>query len=290
MPVDQYIGGIEHAILHLLYSRFFTKVLCDLGLVDFDEPFERLLTQGMVTKDGAKMSKSKGNVVTLDDEIAKYGADALRLFILFAAPPEMDKEWSDTGLEGAHRYLNRAWRLVQRHLASEAESSATDDATLLRAMHTTIKRVTEDIERFAFNTAIAALMEYTNTLYKLAEEDEPLFAGEQGKEALQVLAMLLAPFTPHIAEELWRDLRGVDSVHRAPWPSYNLELAKADTITLVVQINGKVRDRIEVQAEIGAAEMERIALDAPRIRELLGDTVPAKVITVPGKLVNIVIR
>ncbi len=294
LPVDQYIGGIEHAILHLLYSRFFTKVLCDLGIIDFDEPFLNLLTQGMVTKDGAKMSKSKGNVVTLDDEIRKYGADSLRLFILFAAPPEMDKEWSDTGLEGSYRFLNRVWRLVLRctHLDEPSLRAPQVDSLreLLFQTHRTIKKVTEDIERFAFNTAIASLMEFTNSLYRILDADPAAIRAPQGRAAVRSLALLLAPFAPFISEELWSELGEPYSVHKAPWPEYDPELAKAETITLVVQVNGKVRDRIKVEAGVSEDVMRDLALASPRVIPFTQGRDVVKTIVVPGKLVNIVVR
>ncbi len=296
LPVDQYIGGIEHAILHLLYSRFFTKVLADLNIIDFDEPFMNLLTQGMVTKDGAKMSKSKGNVVTLDEEIRKYGADSLRLFILFAAPPEMDKEWSDTGLEGSYRFLNRAWRLIMRYVQS-SESTQPQPAAqpesvreLLFEMHRTIKKVTEDIERFAFNTAIASLMEFTNSLYRITDGSPGAMASPEGGSAIRSLVMLLAPFTPFICEEMWAELGEAYSVHSAPWPAFDPVLAKAESVTLVVQVNGKVRDRIEVAAGVSEDSMKELALASPRLTPFTQGKQIVKTIVVPGKLVNIVVR
>ncbi len=294
LPVDQYIGGIEHAILHLLYSRFFTKVLADLDIIDFDEPFLNLLTQGMVTKDGAKMSKSKGNVVTLDEEIKKYGADSLRLFILFAAPPEMDKEWSDTGLEGSYRFLNRAWRLIVRYtrLREQAAGESSQEAVreLLFETHRTIKKVTEDIERFAFNTAIASLMEFTNSLYRILEADPIAIGSPEGHAAMRALVLLLAPFTPFICEELWSLLGEPYSVHRRDWPEYDTALAKAETVTLVVQVNGKVRDRIEVEAGVPEDVMKELALASPRLATFTEGREIVKTIVVPGKLVNVVVR
>ncbi len=292
LPVDQYIGGIEHAILHLLYSRFFTKVLHDLGLVDFDEPFLNLLTQGMVTKDGAKMSKSKGNVVTLDEEIRKYGADSLRLFILFAAPPEMDKEWSDTGLEGSWRFLNRAWRLVLRYQSLETNAPPRMESIrqLLFETHRTIRKVTDDIERFAFNTAIASLMEFTNSLYRIMDADASAMTGAEGEAAIRSLVQLLAPFTPFICEELWSLLGEEYSVHRTPWPAYDPDLAKAETVTLVVQVNGKVRDRIEVEAGVPEETMKELALASPKLAPFTQGRDIVKTIVVPGKLVNVVVR
>ncbi len=296
LPVDQYIGGIEHAIMHLLYSRFFTKVLKDLGLLHFDEPFTNLLCQGMVVMGGAKMSKSKGNVITPEQFFELYGADTLRLFILFLGPPEADKEWNESGIDGAHRFLHRVWRLVDRYLGilTFKTQPVPGDSGALRRLsfltHFTIRKVTEDIDRFAFNTAIAAIMEFTNALYKVIEESPDAFNTFEGHEAIRVLVLLLAPFAPFIAEELWEELGGEYSVHERPWPEFDQELARAERITLVVQVNGKVRERIEADAGISGEEMEDLAMASARIRGLIEGREVARVITVPGKLVNIVIR
>ncbi|NPV60775.1 MAG: leucine--tRNA ligase [Actinobacteria bacterium] len=296
LPVDQYIGGIEHAIMHLLYSRFFTKVLKDLGLVDFNEPFTNLLCQGMVVMGGAKMSKSKGNIITPEQFIDTYGADTLRLFILFLGPPEADKEWSDSGIEGAHRFLNRVWRLVYRYLdiLTFKTQPVPRDSEVLRRLshltHRTIRKVTEDIERFAFNTAIAAIMEFTNGLYREIEAAPDAFNTYEGHEAMRSLVLLLAPFAPFIAEELWEEMGGESSVHAQPWPEYDPDLAKADRITLVLQVNGKVRERVEVDADISREEMEELALASRRVKEYTAGKDIAKVVVVPGKLVNVVVR
>ncbi|MDD3717183.1 MAG: leucine--tRNA ligase [Actinomycetota bacterium] len=296
LPVDQYIGGIEHAIMHLLYSRFFTKVLKDLGLVGFDEPFTNLLCQGMVVMGGAKMSKSKGNIITPDQFFELYGADTLRLFILFLGPPEADKEWSESGIDGAHRFLNRVWRLVDRYLGilTFKTQPVPEDSEVPRRLsfltHATIMKVTGDIERFAFNTAIAAIMEFTNGLYRAIEEAPDAFNTFEGHEAMRSLVLMLAPFAPFIAEELWEELGGEYSVHSQPWPEYDPDLASAERITMVVQINGKVRERIEVDAGISRDEMERVAMASTRIGDLLQGKDIVKVVTVPGKLVNIVVR
>lgn len=310
LNVDQYIGGVEHAILHLMYSRFFTKVLYDLGLVGVEEPFQNLLTQGMVLKDGGKMSKSRGNVVSPEEIIDRYGADTARLFILFAAPPERDLEWSDQGVEGCYRFLNRVWRLVAAYAdkvkgvnsyghggAGNGEASAgpklnDQDRAIRRIVHATIKKVTEDIaERFNFNTAISAIMEMVNSLVRYHEE---VPWSQQNlalvKEALTSLTLLLAPFTPHIAEELWQNLGWEGSVHRQPWPQYEPEALAQEQITVVVQVNGKVRDRVQVPAGISDKELEKIAMEQQRIKPHLAGKEIAKVITVPGKLVNIVVR
>ena len=295
MPVDQYIGGIEHAILHLLYSRFFTKVIRDLGLIDFSEPFSDLLCQGMVTKDGAKMSKSKGNVVTPGDYIDRLGADTLRLYILFMGPPELGKDWSDQGVEGAHRFLGRLWRMVhERYLpgAEDAQAPLEDqDAPAHREMrsltHRTIKNVTRDIDEFAFNTAVSFIMELVNGIYHYTSEGRPDAAVLT--EAVTAAINLLAPFAPFMTEELWQLIGGQGSVHAQPWPSFDEELARPREVTLVVQVNGKVRDRISVPADIPEDEMKERALACRNARKYLEGREPRKVIVVPGKLVNIVV-
>lgn len=288
MPVDQYIGGIEHAVLHLLYSRFFTKVVRDLGLVEIDEPFTNLLTQGMVIKDGAKMSKSKGNVVDPDDLIKKYGADTARLFSLFAAPPEKDLEWSDEGVDGSYRFLNRVWRLlmeegVKSHLNPPFEKGV-DRGILWQEMNKTIKKVTDDIERFHFNTAIAALMEYLNFLYKYENKDTALF-----KDAIETLIVLLSPFAPHISEELWQKMGNKEMLANREWPSYSEEALIKEEAVLVVQINGKVRNRINIPAGSSQKEAEEIASNDEKIKEWLKDKKIKKVIYVPDKILNMVV-
>ena len=294
MSVDQYIGGIEHAVLHLLYARFFTKVVRDLGLFDGDEPFQNLLTQGMVIKDGAKMSKSKGNVVDPDFIITKYGADTARLFSLFAAPPERDLEWNDQGVDGAYRFLHRIWAITHKFHAeltgvAPAGPSAKGDS-LFRKTHLTIKKVTEDIERqFQFNTAIAAMMELVNELYEhtareVAPERLPVV-----KTALESLALLLAPFAPHFAEELWQGLGHRESIASAAWPQHDPDAIVATEITLVVQVNGKVRSKLIVPAGLSDAETQTAALADPKIQELTAGHAPKKIIVVQGKLVNVVV-
>ena len=298
MPVDQYIGGIEHAVLHLLYSRFFTKVLSDMGLVGATEPFTNLLTQGMVIKDGAKMSKSKGNVVDPGKIISRYGADTARLFILFASPPEKELEWSDRGVEGSYRFLNRVWRLVEdnKQLVAGAAAAGVDSAHGLGQherevrfmVHRTIKRVTEDIGRFSFNTAISAVMELVNTLYKYSDSAQRNPAVM--REAIDSLVLLLAPFAPHLLEELWEGLGNANSVHLQTWPTFDPELAKSEEVTLVVQVNGKVRDKITVAADIAEAEMKEIALASDKVKAHVGGADVNNIFIVPGKLVNIVIK
>jgi leucyl-tRNA synthetase len=294
LPVDQYIGGIEHAVLHLLYARFFTKVIRDLGLIRFDEPFTGLLTQGMVIKGGAKMSKSKGNVVDPDHLITTYGADTARLFVLFAAPPEKDLEWSDEGVEGIHRFLGRVWRLVASWAdairgGSAGGVSRDDDPALRvrRAMHRTIHRVTRDIEdHYHFNTAVAALMEYVNSLSEI--RPDAAAAGAMA-DALDTLVVLLAPFAPHLAEQLWADLGHPPSVAQQRWPVADPALLLDSHVTLPVQINGKLRGTIVVAAAASQDDALRAALADPKIRGWVGDRSPSKVVYVPGRLVNLVL-
>ncbi len=294
MNVDQYIGGIEHAVLHLLYARFFTKVLRDLGLTDVDEPFKNLLTQGMVIKDGAKMSKSKGNVVDPDFIINKYGADTARLFSLFAAPPEKDLEWSDQGVDGAYRFLHRVWAITHRyHERLRTVRAAGNEARgdrLFRKVHQTIRKVTEDIERqFQFNTAIAAMMELVNELYEYTSKDLPAEKLPIVRRALETVALLLAPFAPHFSEELWRALGRETSIAGEPWPSFDAEAIKESEITLVVQVNGKVRSKLTIAAGLPDREIEAAALADAKVREHTAGKSPKKVIVVQGKLVNIVV-
>ncbi len=308
LPVDQYIGGIEHAILHLLYARFFTKVMADLGLLSVKEPFLNLLTQGMVIKDGAKMSKSKGNVVDPDEIIAKYGADTVRLFILFASPPEKDLEWSDQGVEGSWRFLNRVYRIVQQY-AKEGKIRGSgfgirdlelvgDDKRLHAATHKTIKRVTEDIEtEFHFNTAIASIMELVNEIYKYqfrANDNSSIFVL---KEALEAVVLLLSPMAPHLCEELWEacfvEALGKTptteqaSIFDQPWLKYNPEAIKEEEAVIVIQVNGKVRGKITVAVDVVDEEIKNLAL--AEIKDKIKDKQVKKIISVPKKLVNIVV-
>ncbi|WP_293723130.1 leucine--tRNA ligase [Phascolarctobacterium succinatutens] len=298
-PVDQYIGGIEHAILHLLYSRFFVKVLRDAGLVDYDEPFSNLLTQGMVIKDGAKMSKSLGNVVSPEEILSKYGADTARLFILFAAPPERELEWSDQGVEGSFRFLNRIWRIVQAFEAVLAKkvteydhsNLSEADKDLRRVLHSSIKKVTNDIEtRFNFNTAISTMMELVNALYAYKEAVKEPNAGLI-YEAISDLIKMISPFVPHITEELWRGaIDANSSVHEQSWPECDEEALKVDNVEIVLQVNGKVRGRLTVPAEATKEELEKIAMADANVQAHIGDATVRKVICVPGRLVNIVAK
>jgi leucyl-tRNA synthetase len=298
-PVDQYIGGIEHAILHLLYSRFFVKVLRDAGLVDYDEPFSNLLTQGMVIKDGAKMSKSLGNVVSPEEILSQYGADTARLFILFAAPPERELEWSDQGVEGSFRFLNRIWRIVQAFEAVLAQkvteydhsNLSEADKDLRRVLHSSIKKVTNDIEtRFNFNTAISTMMELVNALYAYKEAAKEPNAGLI-YEAISDLIKMMSPFVPHITEELWRGaIDANSSVHEQSWPECDEEALKVDNVEIVLQVNGKVRGRLTVPAEVTKEELEKIAMADANVQAHIGDATVRKVICVPGRLVNIVAK
>jgi leucyl-tRNA synthetase len=314
MPVDFYVGGVEHAILHLLYSRFFTRVLRDVGLVDFDEPFKRLLTQGMVLKDGAVMSKSKGNVVDPDDMLSKYGADALRLYVMFVAPPEKEVEWSDSGLEGSFRFLVRVWRLVDHWaetIGGEGIPPCGDDCTageraLRRKAHDTIRRVTADIEeRMHLNTAVSSLMELVNELYSFSEgtahgaptrNPKPLRGVERAqsiaalREAIDALVLMLSPFAPHTAEELWHLLGHPESIARAQWPTFDPAVAKADEVVVPVQINGKVRARLTVPATTSDEELRELALADGAVRShIVGKTI-RKVVVAKGPLISLVVQ
>ncbi len=306
MPVDQYIGGIEHAVLHLLYARFYTKVLRDLGLTKVDEPFMALLSQGMVIKDGAKMSKSKGNIVDPDEQIRKYGADTARLFSLFAAPPEKDLDWNDRGVEGAFRFLNRVWRFVTTHREELAHDRAASHPTAItpavpegtafrRVIHETIKRVTVDIERDVhFNTAVSAIMELVNALHAFeASSPDRMPAGERRallREGVDALLLLLAPFCPHITEELWEQLGRAGSVVDQRWPAVDPAALATDEVTVVVQVDGKVRSRLTVDVHAPEAEVRRQALDDDKVRPWLGARTVERVVIVPNRLVNIVTR
>jgi leucyl-tRNA synthetase len=295
LPVDHYIGGIEHAILHLLYARFYTKLLRDEGLLVCDEPFKKLLTQGMVLKDGSKMSKSKGNTVDPQGLIAQYGADTVRLFIMFAAPPEQSLEWSDSGVEGAFRFLKRLWKQAYIHNQAGGSSIALDKATLIeeqqnvrRQVHQTIQKVSHDMgERIIFNTAIAANMELVNTLAKFTDNSDNGIAVRQ--EALEAIVLMLAPMVPHICHQLWLDLGHEEPVVSASWPKVDSSALEQDTIELVIQVNGKLRSKISVSATATSEEVQSMALqDEQALRFIEGKPI-LKVIVVPKKLVNIVV-
>jgi leucyl-tRNA synthetase len=301
MPVDLYIGGIEHAVLHLLYARFFTKVLRDLGMIKLDEPFAALLSQGMVIKDGAKMSKSKGNVVDPDEMIRRFGADATRLFTLFASPPERDLEWTDSGVEGASRFLNRLWRFVHAH-ADEIKGGgrvpgALSDAgrAFRRVIHETIARVTADVERdFHFNTAISAVMELVNALHDFERDSLDGVAGTERaallREATDTTLLLLGPVSPHMTEELWQMLGHHDSLFRQAWPTAEAGALVREQVTVVVQVDGKVRSRLTVDVAAPEQAVREQALAEDKVRPWLAGREVSKVVVVPGRLVNIVTR
>ena len=294
MNVDQYIGGVEHAILHLMYARFFQMALYDLGYVNTEEPFKNLLTQGMVIKDGAKMSKSLGNVVSPAEIIEKYGADTARLFILFAAPPERELDWSDQGVEGSFRFINRVYRLVYEYSQSYKDApgdyqlSGDADKSMAYWLNYAIKKVSDDIgERFNFNTAISTIMEMVNEMYRYKEgQVNPGLYGE----AVKSLIVMMAPFTPHVAEEMWEHLGYDGSVHDQPWPSYDEKALVKDTVEIVVQINGKIKEKLEIAGDLSKEDMEKVVMENEKVKELTEGKNVVKVIAVPNKLINIVIK
>jgi len=295
MNVDQYIGGVEHAILHLMYARFFQMALYDLGLVKDEEPFDNLLTQGMVNKDGKKMSKSIGNVVSPEEILNKYGADTARLFILFAAPPDRELDWSDAGVEGSYRFLNRVWRLVYEYVTKydvkedAFEVKTDDDKQLNYMLNTTIKKVTDDMDgRFSFNTAISSIMELVNETYRYKELDninEPLF-----KEVINKLVVVLAPFTPHICEEMWHDLGHTESLTEVGWPKYDESALVLDTVEIIVQINGKLKAKMNVANGLDRSALEEAVKSNADVNALIEGKNIVKVIAVPDKLVNFVVK
>ena len=299
-PIDQYIGGVEHAILHLIYSRFWTKVMRDIGLIANDEPVERLFTQGMVIKDGAKMSKSKGNVVSPDEMIARYGADATRMYALFAAPPDRDLDWQEDGVAGVSRFLGKVFRFVTRHapaaapapedFAADAVGPATSD--VLRKLHQTIRKITEDFnDRWHFNTCIAAIMELQNTLNAA---DDAFASGEIApgvtRHVLRSLVLLLAPFAPYLSSELWSQVSGDGNLLRTPWPAFDEALAREAEMEIPVQINGKLRTVVTLAAGSAELAVREAALGDEKIQAAIAGRQLVKVIVVPGKLVNLVVR
>jgi len=295
MPVDQYIGGVEHAILHLLYARFFTKFLYDIGVCPVDEPFTNLLTQGMVLKDGTKMSKTKGNVVSPEVIVNKYGADTARLFILFAAPPEKELEWSDAGVEGSYRFLNRVYRLVFeladkiKDAPKTYKAETSDDKKLAYAMSAAIKKVSEDIGgRFNFNTAISSIMEFVNEIYRYKEIKNPNL-GLLGV-AIENMILILSPFTPHICEEMWQHTGHEGTVYLEKWPVYDEKALLRDTVEIVIQFNGKVKEKIEVANGLGKEAFEAAVMENEKVKALLEGKEIVKVIPVPNKLLNIVVK
>ncbi|HYM09548.1 MAG TPA: class I tRNA ligase family protein, partial [Bryobacterales bacterium] len=288
-PIDQYIGGVEHAILHLIYSRFFTKVMRDLGLVQNDEPVKRLFTQGMVIREGAKMSKSKGNVIDPDAIVDRYGADTTRLFALFAAPPEKDLDWNDAGVEGMHRFLGRVFRFVTRadRAVPSGPGDGSADRTVLRKLHQTIRKVTEDFEsRWHFNTSIAAIMELVNDLY----QREASLSRAALDEVLPSLVLLLAPFAPYAAEELWEQLGRRGPLLRLKWPGFDPTLAAEDEVEIPVQVNGKLRSRLLVPRGTSEEALEKLARADAKVQPHLAGKQVVKVVVVADKLVNIVVK
>lgn len=286
MPVDQYMGGAEHAVMHLLYARFFTKALRDVGLLHFDEPFTRLFNQGIILgEDGEKMSKSRGNVVNPDDYVSQLGTDTVRTFLMFLGPWDQGGAWSSAGILGPHRFLHRVWALVTEQ-PGNATASPDTAARVRRIVHRTLKKVTEDLAEFRFNTALAALMELTNELSRTREAIAGTAAWD---EALDTLILMLAPMAPHIAEELWERRGRPYSVHQQPWPQYDPALVAEEQVTIVVQVDGKVRDRLTVPADIDEEQIRARALASERVRQFISNGV-ANVIYVPKRLVNIVTR
>ena len=298
-PIDQYIGGVEHAILHLIYSRFWTKFMRDMGLIKNDEPVERLFTQGMVIKDGAKMSKNLGNVVSPDEMVSRYGADATRLYSLFAAPPDRDLDWQESGIEGIQRFLGRVYRFYLKYpVASEQRSSSEDQSlstearSLQRKMHQTIKRVSSDFQgRWHFNTCIAAIMELVNDIYSAeAAFSDGRIPSSLIAELQRTIALLLAPMAPYFAHELWAMAGENSNLLKAPWPKYDAALAAEDEIEIPVQVNGKLRDVVTVAAGASNDQVEQAALSAEKVKAAIGEKQVVKKIVVPGKLVNIVVK
>ena len=294
MNVDQYIGGVEHAILHLMYARFFQMALYDLGYVNTEEPFKNLLTQGMVIKDGAKMSKSLGNVVSPAEIIDKYGADTARLFILFAAPPERELDWSDKGVEGSFRFINRIYRMVYEYsqnykdIPADYQVQTDADKNMAYWLNYAIKKVSDDIgERFNFNTAISTIMEMVNEMYKYKEgQVNPGLYGT----AIKDLVIMMAPFTPHVAEEMWEHLGFAGSVHEQSWPSYDEKALVKDTVEIVVQLNGKIKEKLDIAGDLSREEMEKVAMENEKVKALTEGKNVVKVIAVPNKLINIVVK
>ncbi len=286
-PIDQYIGGVEHAILHLIYSRFWTKMMRDIGLTTCDEPVKKLFTQGMVVRNGAKMSKSKGNVVPADDIAEMRGADTARMFALFAAPPEKDVDWNDAGVEGIYRFLGRVYRFATRNLPAAAGGDGSADAKILRKLHQTLERITEDFDtRWHFNTSIAAIMELVNDLYA----EEARVSQATLASVIRTLTLMMAPFAPYLAQELWEEQGHAGPVFKETWPPFDAELAKETEVEIPVQINGKLRSRIHVPAGTGAAELGQLAQADEKVKALMEGKTIVKVIAVPEKLVNLVVK
>ncbi|KPK24415.1 MAG: leucine--tRNA ligase, partial [Dehalococcoidia bacterium SG8_51_3] len=286
LPVDLYSGGAEHAVMHLFYARFFTKALRDMGLVQFGEPFARLFNQGTIVYRGDKMSKSRGNVIGSDEYVAELGADAVRGYVMFIGPWELGGEWNDRGIVGISRWLNRVWSLVATDYACLAVDAEAEKG-LLHLTHKTIKEVTVDLERFRFNTMLASLMEFSNYLSKVKETRT--VSDSVWREGIGYLLRLLAPAAPHLAEELWNITGHPYSVHNQSWPEYVEELAKEEEVTLVIQVNGRVRDKVLVAASIGEAEAKELALGRERVRAYVGGRMPTRIVYAPKRVVNIVV-
>jgi leucyl-tRNA synthetase len=301
LPVDYYVGGVEHACMHLLYSRFFHKILRDWGYLSGDEPFARLLTQGMVIKDGAKMSKSKGNVVTPGSILDRFGADTARLFSLFAAPPEKDLDWNEKGVEGCHRFLQRLWRLFYQHQGLLAEKPSDEKEiqfsekclNIRRKTHWMIQKMTDDIESEKFNVAISAAMELVNELYGALTENENFFSSRDAKwtlqEAMQSLVLCLAPFAPHMMEELWHEMGQKTLIANVTWPQFRPDLLTENKFTLVVQVNGKVRERVDVPKGLSKEEIQKMVLEMPKLKPFIEGKTLKQFVYVPERIANVVV-
>jgi leucyl-tRNA synthetase len=286
MPVDIYTGGAEHAVMHLFYARFFIKAIRDMGLVNFDEPFLKLFNQGTIIADHQKMSKSRGNVVNPDNYVSEMGADVVRAYLMFAGPWEQGGDWNDSGIAGVSRWMNRVWNLVLEDLPAQANDEARRE--LLRVTHQTIRKVTNDTDQLQFNTMIASLMEYTNYLIKVKESGA--ITSTDWKDTVDILLKLLAPTAPHTMEELWHLTGHKDSIHNQSWPKWDEKLAKEDEITLIVQVNGKLRDRITVPSSITEAEAKKVAGDSSKVKSFTEGKEVVNIIYVPGRLINIVVK
>jgi leucyl-tRNA synthetase len=290
-PIDQYIGGVEHAILHLIYSRFWTKMMRDIGLIRNDEPVRKLFTQGMVIANGAKMSKSKGNVVNADVVADLHGADTARLFALFAAPPERDMDWTEAGVEGIYRFLGRVYRFATRNIGTTGggarQGDASADARVLRKLHQTLRKITGDFDsRWHFNTSIAAMMELVNELYA----EEPRISAAAMSQSIEILTFMLAPFAPYIAQELWEEQGKTGPVFKQPWPDFDPDLARETEVEIPIQINGKLRARISVAAGLDGVQLQAAALDDDKVQTMIEGKLVVKVIAIPEKLVNLVVK
>jgi len=289
LPVDFYTGGAEHAVMHLLYVRFFTKAIRDMGLIDFGEPFLKLFNQGHIIMHSQKMSKSRGNVVNPDEYVAELGSDVFRIYLMFVGPWEQGGDWDDSGIMGISRWLNRVWNLALDGYKQKSGGNRNQtEVELVRIMHRTTKKVTQDIERMHFNTMIAALMEYSNYLNKVREAGA--VSPSVWEESIKTLLLLLAPSAPHLTEELWQKNGYEYSIHNQKWPGWDEALIKEEEITLVVQVNGKLRDRVTAPASVSEDEARKLAMEQPKVQTYLEGREVVKVIYIPGKLVNIVVK